>query len=133
MSVLYFVRAIFIFAFIYSVLVQLLECFCFVWPGNGPLKLMANYGPISISGPCCVCLKTMLLIVVTPPPSHEDVLNRGVTSFPWALVQGSRMGPCRTSILKHIAHVAMRSYSITNTDCHGSHGFLLGPMPKFKF
>src|SRR6218665_414508 len=35
-------------------------------------------------------------------------------------------------ILKHIAHVAMRSYSITKTDCHGSHGFLLDPMPKFR-
>jgi len=36
----------------------------------------------------------------------DDVTARGVTSFPWALVQGSRMGPCFTFI--YLSHVFLQ-------------------------
>jgi len=39
------------------------------------------------------------------------LLIRDVTSFPWALVQGSRKGPCLT-FKEYNRLLAMRSYSI---------------------
>ena len=42
--------------------------------------------------------------------------SRGVTSFPWALVQGFRMGPCFT--FKALSHVFLQ-YSLNY--CHDAH------------